>query len=296
VRCDIEPSSACLAANRASCADPFFELDPSSPANITTDGYHRNLRDLRAAALAADVPFWNFFNAMPFNSHLAPSHGQIAWQAFTSLAYGAKGVLYFVYWTPGASVGACHRSLGDACFGDGFGKGGGLVSPVSLGIDAHEHVFEPTLQYAYASRVNARLHAFGTFLLGFTSEGVWRPHREGTAGCAIAALNETDASGKPGAGTPAQGEYLVGQFVLRGADGGAPAPAGSTALVVVNQRHDIELWPTVRLADPAAATRLREVDATTGAVRAVRDDSPNLPGLQMALAPGYARLLLLLPS
>ena len=124
---------------------------------------------------------------------------------------------------------------------------------------------------------------------------MWRPGREGTAGCAIAALNETDSGGKPGAGTPAQGEYLVGQFVPTGGGGGS-APAGSTALVVVNQRHDIELWPTVRLADPAAAARLREVDVATGAIRAVRDDSPNLPGLQMALAPGYARLLLLLPA
>ena len=27
-----------------------------------------------------------------------PSEAQLRWQAFTALAYGAKGILYFVYW------------------------------------------------------------------------------------------------------------------------------------------------------------------------------------------------------
>ena len=92
------------------CMDsyPIFEIDPvlNPSINITTEGYHRNLAVLRAHALAAGINFWNFFNAMPFNSHLAPTEGQIAWQAFTSLAYGAKGVLYFTYWSPGFVKGA----------------------------------------------------------------------------------------------------------------------------------------------------------------------------------------------
>ena len=69
------------------CMDayPFFWLSNMS-RNASTDGYHRNLAVMRDASLRHAVPFWNFFNAMPFNNHLAPTQGQIAWQAFTSLA------------------------------------------------------------------------------------------------------------------------------------------------------------------------------------------------------------------
>ena len=39
------------------------------------------------------------------------------------------------------------------------------------------------------------------------------------------------------------------------------------------------------------ASKLREIDPSTGLLRSVRDDSPGMPGLQMALGPGMARLL-----
>jgi hypothetical protein len=79
----------------------------------------------RAASITARIPFWNFFNAMFYkNSGADSSESQLAWQvlpasllrppsssktaplscsipqAFTSLAYGSKGALYFCYWTP----------------------------------------------------------------------------------------------------------------------------------------------------------------------------------------------------
>jgi hypothetical protein len=59
--------------------------------------------------------FWNFFNAMPFGGHSDPSEAQIRWQIFTSLAYGAKGVLYFCYFSP-----AGHGT---------FARGGGVIYP-----------------------------------------------------------------------------------------------------------------------------------------------------------------------
>ena len=34
---------------------------------------------------------------MPFAGHSDPTEAQLAWQIFTSLAYGAKGILYFCY-------------------------------------------------------------------------------------------------------------------------------------------------------------------------------------------------------
>ena len=94
---------------------------------------------------------------------------------------------------------------------------------------------------------------FGSVLLNSLSVATWRPHMgEAPAGCPIISLNETDAAGKPGAGTPQQGAYLVGVF--RDEPGGqqndaaaAAASASATKVLIVNQRHDIELYRALRL-------------------------------------------------
>lgn len=299
------------------CMDsyPYFELTDMS-RNVSTDGYHRNLAVMRDAALRHGVPFWNFFNAMPFNNHLAPSEGQIAWQAFTSLAWGAKGVLYFTYWSPGfpPPPGAVHPSLAalkamaegaNKTAAAAFSKGGGLINPVSYGIDGNK-VFEPTLQYAYARRVNSVLLNFGTFLLNATSVAVWRPDRGDPPPVECPLLGLVETNGSPDA------TYLIGVFSVptdesaKGAGGSARAGGErggrrgggrtlgtSTGVLVQNQQFDREVWPTVTLRDGVAA-KLHEVDESTGMLRPVRDDSSSMPGLQMALGPGMARLLVVL--
>ncbi len=77
------------------------------------DGYCQNLEILREQSLLAGIPFWNFFNAMPFGDHTDPTEAQLRWQIYTSLAYGAKGVMYFCYWTPA---------------GGEFPKGGAIIT------------------------------------------------------------------------------------------------------------------------------------------------------------------------
>eukprot|EP01050_Picozoa_sp_SAG11_P030835 SAG11_NODE_9294_length_925_cov_1.048426_3_plen_77_part_01 len=52
---------------------------------------------------------------MPFVGHADPTEAQLAWQIFTSLAMGAKGVLYFCYWSPAGQ--------------GGFTRGGGVIYP-----------------------------------------------------------------------------------------------------------------------------------------------------------------------
>eukprot|EP01043_Picozoa_sp_COSAG02_P089606 COSAG02_NODE_26563_length_630_cov_1.013183_2_plen_44_part_01 len=37
---------------------------------------------------------------MPFGGHSDPTEAQFRWQILTSLAYGARGVLYFCYFLP----------------------------------------------------------------------------------------------------------------------------------------------------------------------------------------------------
>ena len=40
----------------------------------------------------------NYFNTIPYQGHRDPSLGELCWQAFTSLAFGARGLLWFTYW------------------------------------------------------------------------------------------------------------------------------------------------------------------------------------------------------
>jgi len=40
---------------------------------------------------------------MPFIGRNDLTEAQLRWQAFTSVAYGATGVLYFCYWSPQGS-------------------------------------------------------------------------------------------------------------------------------------------------------------------------------------------------
>ncbi|UCG15981.1 MAG: hypothetical protein JSV19_11875 [Phycisphaerales bacterium] len=147
------------------------------------DAYCRNLETMRQVSLAAKIPFWNFFNTMPFGPHSDPTEAQLRWQIYTSLAYGAKGVLYFCYWTPR---------------GDEFPKGGAIITA-----DGRR-----TRHYDQAARINFGLKNLGPTLMHLTSTGVYRirPKDDPASvltGTAVRRL------------TP--GEYLIGTF--RHADG-----------------------------------------------------------------------------
>lgn len=150
-----------------------------------TDGraaYCENLEVMRRESVAAEIPFWNFFNCMPFGPHTDPTEAQIRWQVYTSLAYGAKGVLYFCYWTPG---------------GGEFPKGGAIITAEG----------KRTRHYEEAKRINATVKRLGPTLMKLTSAGVRR----------IDGKSGPDAL----AGSPIRslsaGDYLVGEF--RHADG-----------------------------------------------------------------------------
>ena len=61
--------------------------------------YSANLAVLRRQAERAPggpIPFWTFFNAMPFDSkHADPTEAMIRWQAMTAVTWGASGIMYF---------------------------------------------------------------------------------------------------------------------------------------------------------------------------------------------------------
>lgn len=145
--------------------------------------YCRNLEVMRKYSLQQDIPFWNFFNTMPFGSHYDPTEAQLKWQIYTSMAYGAKGVLYFCYWTPR---------------GREFPKGGAIITAEG----------RKTRHYEQAKRINHGVKNLGPTLMKLTSTGVYR-------------VEPDDNPGEILADTPikslTKGNYLVGVF--RHADG-----------------------------------------------------------------------------
>ncbi len=155
---------------------PMFRPDADG-----RETYCANLEVMRAQSTAAGIPFWNFFNTMPFGPHTDPTEAQVRWQVFASVAYGAKGVMYFCYWTPG---------------GGEFPKGGAILRRDGT----------RTRHYDEAQRINAVLKNLGPVLMRLTSTGTRRikpgaSPAETLAGSGIKSLSD--------------GNYLVGSFKHR---------------------------------------------------------------------------------
>jgi hypothetical protein len=107
---------------------------------------------IRRYSLQAGIPSWVFIQSAEFGGsgtnisyRRRPNEAEIRWQINVSLAYGAKGIQYFTYWTP---------------TGTGFVES--LVS--------RDGALTPL--YAYAKRANDRLKVVGKVLLPLTSESV----------------------------------------------------------------------------------------------------------------------------
>ena len=219
-----------------------------SPEADGRDGYCQNLEVLRQQSLAGGVPFWNFFNTMPYGPHTDPTEAQLRWQINASLAYGAKGVMYFCYWTPAGAE---------------FPKGGAILRRDGT----------RTRHYEEARRLNARLKQLGPTLMQLTSTGVYRVRPKDDPATVL--------KGSPVRSlTP--GDYLVGAF--RHSD-------GRRAVLVQNYHFAYSAWPTVEF--DAAPADVMQVSPFTGKAAPVADDSPDMPGLQLSLDAGDARLFLL---
>lgn len=226
------------------------------PGRDGREAYCENLVTMRKYALANNIPFWNFFNIMPYGPHTDPTEGQLRWQIYTSIAYGAKGVLYFCYYTPA---------------GGEFPKGGAIIARDD----------RRTRHYDEAQRINAELKNLGPTLMQLTSTGVYRVSEEAgdnpeTVLNGAPLVNITRAEYDP------PHDYLVGVF--RHAD-------GRRAVLLNNYRFAYTAWPTVVFDTPAE--QIIEVDKRTGEMAPVIDDSPDMDGLQVSLGAGDGRLFLL---
>jgi len=218
------------------------------------DGYCADLAVMRDHSLRAGIPFWNFFNAMPYGPHTNPTLAQMRWQVYASLAHGAKGVLYFCYFTPRGAE---------------FPKGGALVAADGF----------RTANWYKAQRLNQHLRHLGPTLMRLTSTGVYRIRpgddpAEILQGQPIRDIQRADVD-------PPH-DYLVGVF--RHED-------GRRAALLMNYRHTLTAWPTVVFDAPY--DDVREVDRWGRGEGPVRDESPDMDGLQVPLEDGAGRLFIL---
>ena len=120
------------------------------PFGATKDrsSFFANLEALRAAALRHDLPFLWIVLAMPHGPYRDPTEPELTWQVFHALAYGARGISYFTYWTPPDPKGEWqHRH--------------GII----------EHG-EPTERYAHVARLNRVARAIAAALSGWGSLAV----------------------------------------------------------------------------------------------------------------------------
>jgi len=229
---------------------PIFQPDQKDGR----DNYCTNLDVMRRQSLAAGVPFWNFFNTMPYGPHTDPTEDQLRWQIYASLTHGAKGILWFCYYTPVSPE---------------FPKGGAIIAR-----DGHR-----THHWEQARQINAGVKNLGPTLMKLTCSEVRRVTPD-TVPAEV--LKDTPIRDITRADVDPPNDYMVGLF--RHED-------GRRAVMLMNYRFAYTAWPTVEFDVPVE--QVKEVDKATGNEVAVRDDSPEMPGTQLSLDAGEGRLFLL---
>jgi hypothetical protein len=234
------------------CMDHYPRFRPGEKDG--RDAYCANLSVLRNESLRAGIPFWNFFNTMPYGPQTDPTEAQLRWQIYASVAYGAKGVLYFCYYTPG---------------GGEFPKGVAIITR-----DGRK-----TQHYEQAKRLNAELKRLGPTLMKLTSTRTVRIEPDTDipsvlAGGPIKNLGKSSEDPKP--------DYLIGEFIHKD---------GRRAVLLQNYHFAYTAWPTVDF--DASADKVVEIDKVSGREISVHDDSPNIEGIQISLDAGEGRLFLL---
>jgi hypothetical protein len=113
------------------CKPPLLSFDRYPLLTNGEDpGYFQNWAQIRAHALGRGIPTWSFIQTLAYSGHREPDEAGMLWQVNVSLAYGAKGIQYFTYWTP------------DPARGEAFG-------PALISVDGKR-----TVRYDAAKRIN----------------------------------------------------------------------------------------------------------------------------------------------
>jgi hypothetical protein len=111
--------------------------------------YFENFEIIRRQGLKHGVPFGFIFLATPHGAFRDPNEIELRWQVFSGLAYGARAMFYFTYWTP--------EPDGANTFWNGIIERNGSRTP----------------HYEMAKRINAEVKAWAPTLMQLTSTGVY---------------------------------------------------------------------------------------------------------------------------
>jgi hypothetical protein len=118
--------------------------------------FFANLRTVRDHAERAGVEFMLIVQAMPHGKYRDPTEAELSWQVFHALAFGARAISYFAYWTP---VQVPDRELWNFRYG--------LVEDG-----------KPTLHYFEAMRINRTARAIAEQLASYRCFAVGDPQGE----------------------------------------------------------------------------------------------------------------------
>ncbi|NJP45473.1 hypothetical protein [Actinacidiphila epipremni] len=230
-----------------------YDRYPLYPDGADDPDYFQNWAIVRDAGLRAGIPTWIYIQSLQYAGHRLPTAAELAWQVNISLAYGAKGVQYFTYWTP------------DPSRGTGFVPAQGLLTVAG----------ERTPLYDAAKQLNTGwLRPAGRELKPLVSESV--VHAGDTplpAGATAFAPDERIAA-------VAGGPVVLGTFA-------APAPGDPATrwLLVANRSHDAAVTARIALR-PHAVAGVARFDPATAAYEPPR----RLPFFSVSLPAGGAAL------
>jgi len=81
------------------CQPPIISYDHYALMNggSLRDGYWLNLEQIRALALKHGLPFWNIVLSTAHYDYRVPTDADFRFQIYSTLAYGGRGINYFVY-------------------------------------------------------------------------------------------------------------------------------------------------------------------------------------------------------
>jgi hypothetical protein len=64
------------------------------------DRFYTNMAAIRSASQKAGIPFWNVILANSHFSYMEPTDATLRLQAYSTIAYGGRGIEYFTYFSP----------------------------------------------------------------------------------------------------------------------------------------------------------------------------------------------------
>lgn len=200
-----------------------WDYYPFLTGSADAGGFFADMAVVRAHALAAKLPFWQFVQSISFNGHRATTKAEKLWVGTETLAYGGAGVSYFTYWTPPQTA-------------ENFGVG-------IIGSDG-----APTAQYAEIRDNDARLSAFGRYLVAATSTAVFHG----------GALADGAVPREPGMPlyVPSAAPVTVGLFAV-------PDASHDVYAFVANRDYDSRVEIDAVLAPTAAAPQILDVPSGT---------------------------------